>query len=74
MMFNRLSIKVTKFHQSMANRFLTVAKKLHWGKFAPPPYKLGFKNLAESFDSHIFVKFKYFAKQFIFTESLNHVL
>ena len=42
-MCNGLTIKATKFQQSSTNRFLAVAKKLHWGgggKF-DPPYKLG---------------------------------
>ena len=32
------------------------------------------KSFAKSVDAHIFAKFKYFTKQFIFTESLDHVL
>ena len=33
-----------------------------------------FKNFAKSVFAHIFAKFKYFAKQFILTESPDHVL
>ena len=44
-MCNRLTIKVTKFQQSTANHFLTVAKKTAWGANLPPPYKLGLMTL-----------------------------
>ena len=36
MLWNLLTIKATKFQQSSANRFLTVAKRLPGGKFVPP--------------------------------------
>ena len=43
MMCNRLTIKVTKFQHSSANRFWTVAKNFLGGGQICPPYKLGLK-------------------------------
>ena len=49
MMCNRLTIKVTKFQQSSANRFWAVAKNCLGANLPlPPPYKLGLNGMMMS--------------------------